>query len=109
MSVRSAAESFVERWDREGIPKYTRTRSVIGFFRCRHHAADNPTDRSHAKGVERVVAALKARDLVECAVMHDGSGAEGFVEFLQRFWSCVFCFKVSHHRGKLRLSGGIYR
>ena len=61
------------------------------------------------KGVERVVAALKARDLVECAVMHDGSGAEGFVEFLQRFWSYVFCFKVNHHRGKLRLSGGIYR
>ena len=40
-----------------------------------------------AKDAERVVWALKSRDLIEYAVMKNGPASEGFAPFLQRFWN----------------------
>ena len=86
-SVRSAAVSVVERWDREGIPEYTRPRPVIDTLSVDTILQTIRQTDLTSRDAERVVAALKARDLVEYAVMRGGPGAEGFVQFLQRFWN----------------------
>jgi hypothetical protein len=101
-SVRSAAISVVERWDREGIPDYTRPRSVIDTLGVDTILQTIRQTDLTIRDAERVVAALKARDLVEYAVMRGGLGAEGFVQFLQRFWnydeSPYIREKLLHHQ-----------
>ncbi|MGA2380793.1 MAG: tyrosine-type recombinase/integrase [Spirochaetia bacterium] len=100
-TVRSAAVTVVERWDREGIPERTGPRPVIDSLGVDTIVQTIRQTNLTNTDAERVVAALKDQGLVEYAVMRNGPGAEGLVAFLERFWnfeeSPYVREKLAHH------------
>ena len=85
-TVRSAAVTVVDRWDREGMPERTKRRPVIDMLGIDTILATIRQTELTTKDAERVVAALRERGLIEYAVMRDGPAIEGLVTFLERFW-----------------------
>ena len=84
---KEAAHLQVARWERDGFPDSGGRRRTLS------ETCDIDTIVQLIRQVplvtrdaERIVSALKARELIEYAVLRDGPGAEEFIPFLLRFW-----------------------
>ena len=86
---KNAALLVVAEWMRDGVPDQKRqgTRPVADFLQLdtiMNAVRSMPLQPTDAR---RIVDALRARGLIETAVVNAGHGAEALVAFLERFWS----------------------
>jgi hypothetical protein len=84
---RNAAAVVVAGWLRDGLPEPGRAPRPVAevldvstVLEAIHRASLTPPD------AEKIVSALKARELIETAVVKAGPGSEGFIAYLSRFW-----------------------
>ncbi|MGA2613994.1 MAG: tyrosine-type recombinase/integrase [Spirochaetia bacterium] len=85
---KDAALLQVARWERDGIPDSRgRPRSLAAAYDVDTIVQLIRQVSLELKDTERIIAALKARELIEYAVLRDGPGAEGLIPFLLRFWN----------------------
>lgn len=84
---RNSALLRAAEWDKWGIPELGGRRAVMDTLNIDTILETIRQTELTAKDAARIISALKARDLIEYALMKDAPGAEGLVSFLQRFWN----------------------
>ncbi len=85
---RNAAAGAAMRWLEEGIPGPARGRRPVAEALTVDTILEGIRNTRLSLGdAERIVRALKDRELIETAVVRAGPGTEHFTAFLARFWS----------------------
>jgi hypothetical protein len=99
---RNAAAGVVVRWLEEGIPEPARGRRPVREVLNLDTILEAIRRTTLTLGdAERIVRALKDRELIETAVVKAGPGSEELIGFLERFWdydkSPYVRAKLAHH------------
>ncbi len=86
---RNAAALVASEWLRNGLPDPERNgpRAIADVLKVDTILNALRSTPLTPGDTERIVSVLKARELIETAVVKAGPGAEGLVAFLTRFWS----------------------
>jgi integrase len=88
-TTRNAAVMVVSEWLRDGLPdlEHNGPRAIADVLEVNSILNALRSTPLTPGDAERIVSVLKARELIETAVVKAGPGSEGFVAFLGRFWS----------------------